>query len=160
MLPICCAFFCIMSVTTNSLQASGQEEYDVNSPLVNDIAAKLSMEDHSEHDIATCTTKQRYYEDIIELLQEGYSEDEILDYYVDAFGEQALRAPKKTGFSIVAWTAPFVVLSFAGAGIFLRLKNTMAATETEVGEAGENTLDSAEKEVLSSYIEEERKKYY
>lgn len=138
--------------------AISEAEYDMNSPQVKSIADHLSMEGHSEHDISTCATKQRYYEEIIELLNKGHSEEEILDDYIESYGEEALRAPNKSGFSLLAWAIPFVVIASAGIGLYVRIKRKVVLKD-DVSEK-EDPLDSDDEEIFSSFIDEERKKYY
>ncbi|MBT3225412.1 MAG: cytochrome c-type biogenesis protein CcmH [Deltaproteobacteria bacterium] len=49
-------------------------------------------------------------ERIRELLQEGKSEEEILEFFVERYGEWILRSPKKEGFSLLLWTLPGLIL--------------------------------------------------
>ena len=45
-----------------------------------------------------------------ERLAEGYSEEEIRQYFVDRYGERVLAAPPKEGFNLVAWAIPPVIV--------------------------------------------------
>ena len=46
-----------------------------------------------------------------EKLADGWSEAEVLDFFVDRYGERVLAAPPKSGFSLVAWFAPpFIIV--------------------------------------------------
>lgn len=47
---------------------------------------------------------------IRELLAEGKSEEEILQFFVDRYGEWILRSPKKEGFSLLLWTLPGLII--------------------------------------------------
>jgi cytochrome c-type biogenesis protein CcmH/NrfF/Flp pilus assembly protein TadD len=47
---------------------------------------------------------------IREQLREGKSPQEIKNYFVSKYGEWVLLKPEKSGFSLVVWLAPFVVL--------------------------------------------------
>ncbi|MCD8510577.1 MAG: cytochrome c-type biogenesis protein CcmH [Bacillus sp. (in: Bacteria)] len=133
--------------------------YDVNSPEVRKIADQLSMQGHENHDIATCTTMQSYYEDIIELLNEGKTEEEIVDYYYNMYGEAGLRAPKKEGFSLLAWVTPFIALSVAGVGVVSMVQRTVKRNRgIEITNETEDSHDEVENEILKSIIEEVAKK--
>ena len=52
-------------------------------------------------------------------LEDGWTRDEVLQYFVDRYGEAVLAAPPKEGFSLLAWVVPPVGL--AGALVLLLL---------------------------------------
>ena len=41
-----------------------------------------------------------------ERLAEGWSEEEIRQYFVDRYGERVLASPPKEGFNLIAWAIP------------------------------------------------------
>ena len=43
---------------------------------------------------------------IRELMKQGKSDDEIIAYFVERYGEWILRAPPVSGFNIVLWVLP------------------------------------------------------
>lgn len=45
-------------------------------------------------------------------LEEGETNAQIRDYFVDRYGESVLAAPTSSGFNLLAWTMPIVI--FAG----------------------------------------------
>jgi cytochrome c-type biogenesis protein CcmH len=46
-----------------------------------------------------------------EKLDEGYTEDEVYDYFVDRYGVGILREPPKSGFFMTLWWAPVIGLA-------------------------------------------------
>ena len=54
-----------------------------------------------------------------EKLEEGWSRDEVLQFFVDRYGQGILASPPKEGFNLLVWTFPPMV--FLGAGIVLFL---------------------------------------
>ncbi|MCS7244657.1 MAG: cytochrome c-type biogenesis protein CcmH [candidate division WOR-3 bacterium] len=56
---------------------------------------------------------------IRELLREGKTEKEILDYFVSVYGEQVLAEPPKKGFFNFLWIIPNVVIILSILGILL-----------------------------------------
>lgn len=69
---------------------------------------------------------------IRELLQEGKSEEEILQFFVDRYGEWILRAPKKEGFSLLLWTLPGLVIVVTVMLLLQYLrKRSLAATQID-----------------------------
>lgn len=59
-----------------------------------------------------------------EKLAQGWTEEEIKQYFVERFGEQILMTPPKRGVHLVAWIGPFVVLVLAG-GVLVYILNRM-----------------------------------
>jgi len=53
---------------------------------------------------------------ISQQLSEGQSEGQIMQFFVDRYGEQVLAALPKRGFNLVAWLLPFAAL-LAGGGV-------------------------------------------
>ena len=45
-----------------------------------------------------------------ERLAEGWSEDEIRQYFVDRYGERVLAAPPREGFNLIAWVIPPIIV--------------------------------------------------
>ena len=54
-----------------------------------------------------------------QMLAEGKSEQEILDYYVSVYGERILASPRPRGFNLLAWVLP--AFSFVAGAVFLGL---------------------------------------
>jgi cytochrome c-type biogenesis protein CcmH len=64
----------------------------------------------SECPIQIC---QEMRAEIIQRLQEGQQEPEIIQAFVDRYGIQVLNQPPVEGFNILAWVIPFVGLAVA-----------------------------------------------
>lgn len=54
-----------------------------------------------------------------EQLQQGKTPAEVLDYFVQRYGEWILLAPPKRGFNLVIWLSPFVLLPIGAVAIYL-----------------------------------------
>jgi cytochrome c-type biogenesis protein CcmH len=67
-------------------------------------------------DVFTCRTSMpcgfspRLHADVVQLANGGYSGDEILAAFEQAYGEKILMAPHKQGFNWVGWIAPFAAV--------------------------------------------------
>ena len=57
-----------------------------------------------------------------EMLAEGASRQEILDYFADRYGQNVLASPPKSGLNLLAWTLPVVIILAALAGGLFVLK--------------------------------------
>lgn len=53
-------------------------------------------------------------EEIRAQMNEGKDKNTILAYFADKYGEKILSAPTTSGFNLVAWITPFVVLGLGG----------------------------------------------
>jgi cytochrome c-type biogenesis protein CcmH len=49
---------------------------------------------------------------IREKLAEGWTEDQIINYFVERYGEGVLLEPPRQGFGLLAWVGPAVVVVF------------------------------------------------
>jgi cytochrome c-type biogenesis protein CcmH len=67
-------------------------------------------------DVFTCRTSMpcgfspRLHADVVQLADGGYSADDILAAFEQAYGEKILMAPHKQGFNWVGWVAPFAAV--------------------------------------------------
>jgi cytochrome c-type biogenesis protein CcmH len=117
-------------------------------------------QDHYECDPNTCNLTTEFKADLVEMMNKGWDKDKIREYYVNIYGEEILTSPEKSGFSLTAWVLPFVVLGAAGIAVFFIIRKWVKkkGTDEYVAEY-ESTEDEVEGEILSSMIDEERKKY-
>lgn len=58
----------------------------------------------------TCTTSPALHREIVALQGQGRSAQEILDAFVQEYGEQALMAPKPEGFNLAGYFVPGVLM--------------------------------------------------
>ena len=70
----------------------------------------------------SCQVSPAMHRDVMELVRGGYNAQEIIDAFVDTYGERALMAPKKSGFDLVAWFAPGLALLAGTAGLVVMLR--------------------------------------
>jgi cytochrome c-type biogenesis protein CcmH len=55
----------------------------------------------------SCQVSPSMHRDVISLVEGGYSAQEILDAFVDTYGERALMSPKREGFNWAGYLVPF-----------------------------------------------------
>lgn len=117
-------------------------------------------QDHYECDPNTCNLTTEFKADLVDMMNKGWDKDKIRAYYVNIYGEEILTSPEKSGFSLTAWVLPFVVLAAAGISLYFVIRKWVKkkASDEPVAEY-QNTEDEVEGEILSSMIDEERKKY-
>jgi cytochrome c-type biogenesis protein CcmH len=88
-----------------------------------------------------------------EQLQQGKTPPEVLDYFVQRYGEWILLAPPKHGFNLIIWITPFLILPVGGIAVYLgarrwvRHTTTLSSTPTPV----DSQYDARLKRELDSY---------
>jgi len=65
----------------------------------------------------TCDTSHETRRDFAMKLESGLTVEQIIQAYVDKYGETVLSAPTKTGFNLTAWVTPFAALVVGGFGV-------------------------------------------
>ena len=135
--------------------------FNYNSKEFQTVIQQLDMQGHADHDISTCSIKKVYYEEVIEAINQGQSEKEILKSYIDEYGQAALRTPAADGSGIIAWITPalgfLIGAVVVGFGI-KKLTNKNAGKETVLLDKVEMT--EMEREIVEITFEEERKKHF
>jgi cytochrome c-type biogenesis protein CcmH len=58
----------------------------------------------------SCGISPAMHRDVVQLIDGGYTVDEIRAAFVDTYGEQVLMAPTKHGFNLAGYVAPFAAL--------------------------------------------------
>lgn len=81
----------------------------------------------------TCSVSPAMHRDVMSLVAGGHSAQEIIDAFVGVYGERVLMEPKKTGFNLAGYVAPFAALGGGGAliiALLRRWKRPAAASES------------------------------
>lgn len=83
-------------------------------------------------DVFTCRTSMpcgfspNMHQDVVRLVDGGYTGDEIMAAFVGAYGEKVLMAPTREGFNLVGWTMPFLVIGGGGVALLAMLRRWRA----------------------------------
>jgi cytochrome c-type biogenesis protein CcmH len=70
----------------------------------------------------SCQVSPAMHRDIISLVEGGYSAQEIIDAFVQTYGERALMAPTREGFNLTAYWMPFAALGAGAVALFAFLR--------------------------------------
>ena len=70
----------------------------------------------------SCQVSPAMHRDVMALVQGGHSAQEIIDAFVNAYGEHVLMAPTKSGFNLVAWFTPGIAVVLGGLGVAFLLR--------------------------------------
>lgn len=134
--------------------------FTYNSKEFKQIIGQLDMQGHADHELSTCSVKKIYYDEVVEMLNGGKSEPEIIQSYVDEYGQAALRTPGGGKSGWIAWGMPAAGVGIGSVivGIWLRkltVKKAQSKLETKVQWNSE-----VEKEIAAKTFDEERRKLF
>ncbi|MEH7335471.1 cytochrome c-type biogenesis protein CcmH [Neobacillus drentensis] len=141
------------------------KEFDYKSAEFKAVASQFACtcgcgQDHYECDPNTCSLTTEFKKDLVGMMKKGWDKDKIREYYINIYGEEILTAPEKSGFSLTAWAIPFAVLGVAAIALYFIIRKWVKRKgKVELITDYLNTEDEIEGEILSSMIDEERKKY-
>lgn len=65
----------------------------------------------------SCGISPQMHRDVLQLVEGGYSADEIIAAFVDTYGESVLMAPTKEGFNLVGYAMPFAAIAVGAVAI-------------------------------------------
>lgn len=142
-------FFLLVAVSVGSAQAQGgdveEEAREIAKRLNCPVCQGLTL---YECPLQVCEDWRGL---IRQKLSRGETREEVIQYFVDQYGEQVLNAPRPQGFNWLAWLLPFLVLGAGGiwvAFILRRLVKDRQAAAESTPEAGlEDYLQQVEKEL-------------
>lgn len=100
----------------------GADKYDENSPEYKEVSQLFVCPECST---VGAELNDRFVAEILDLMNEGYTKEEIRDYFVGVYGESILAAPETTGFSLLAWVVPFIALGGAAIGVLLFIRKSV-----------------------------------
>lgn len=75
----------------------------------------------------SCQVSPAMHRDVVALVQGGYSAQEIIDAFVNVYGDRVLMAPRKSGFDLLAWVTPGILVLIVGALLVVVLRRWRAA---------------------------------
>lgn len=87
-------------------------------------------------------------------LSTGETREEIVQYFIDQYGEQVLNYPRPQGFNWLAWVLPFLALGGGGIWVALLLRRLVRQRQAMVPAVPEDTADE-----YRQRVEEELKEW-
>ena len=77
----------------------------------------------------SCQVSPAMHRDVMALVEGGYSAPEIIDAFVDTYGERVLMAPKKEGFNWAGYIVPFAALGGGAVAVAAVLRGMQKRSE-------------------------------
>ncbi|MDO8491202.1 MAG: cytochrome c-type biogenesis protein CcmH [Dehalococcoidia bacterium] len=102
---------------------------------VNSIAAKVMCQCGCGKTVLNCddqgcTTREEMLSTIRQGLDNGRSENQIIQTFVARYGEKVLVEPPKQGFNLVVWVTPFAALVFGAGLVFVMARQWVNRSKT------------------------------
>ena len=91
---------------------------------VNEIAENLNCPTCAGINLADCQTLtcEQWRNQISDLTAQGYSDEEVLDYFATRYGTQVLQEPPRSGFTLILWVLPVVALLLGGGWLIYTMR--------------------------------------
>jgi cytochrome c-type biogenesis protein CcmH/NrfF len=74
-----------------------------------------------------CPSREAMFKDIAKRVDQGDSNDGVVEYFIDKYGTSVLSAPPASGFNLTAWVMPFAALGIGLIVAILFLRRFKAA---------------------------------
>jgi cytochrome c-type biogenesis protein CcmH len=112
------SLFFILTASLLSVMIVSAQEGRPTDDEVNAIAKKLYCPVCPNTPLDVCETQacKDWREQIRDELSAGWSEQQIIDYFVLQYGERVLGEPQRSGFTSMVWVLPVLIVLF-GIGI-------------------------------------------
>jgi len=78
----------------------------------------------------TCTTSPALHREVLALHEAGLSAEEILEDFMDRYGDDILMAPKPEGFNLAGYLVPGALITLVGVGLTWALYRRQAVLST------------------------------
>ncbi len=152
----------LILVTTVLLAGTVHAEgFTYNSKAFKRVVEQLDMQGHADHDLSTCSVKNVYFEEVIDMLEEGMNEEEIIDSYVSEYGQTALKTPDTAGAGLLAWLMPFAGVIAGAVLLVIGLRKFIGKTgKGNIRNQTQNHSSDTEDAIIQQTIEEERRKLF
>lgn len=143
--------------------ARAQDSTPPTDDEVNAIAKHLYCPVCENTPLDVCPTEacRNWREQIRSMLTEGKTEDEIVQYFVDQYGDRVLGAPPPSGFNWLVYLLPPLIILLGAVILFRALKawtQPQKAAPTSSAESGAASTASNAQDKYIQQLEEELKK--
>lgn len=106
-----------------------------------------------------CKYSEGYRGDIALKLREGLTKNQVIQTFVDRYGEKVLSAPTKKGFNLIVWFAPFIAIILGGVGIRYVVAKWVDSKNEKKLRIGSEESGSRDSDKYSSLLDKELKEF-
>lgn len=144
----------ILAVLIAGLMVSGAAADDVYSERTLDIARQLQCPICDGQSVADSqVTLAQQMRDVIEQkVQAGESNDQIMAYFTDRYGERVLLDPPKSGFNMTLWWIPPAVLAVGALVVVLYMREGRGASRSRLAVPRQDPIDDELESLAREYL--------
>ena len=137
-----------------------QDTTPVTDDEVNAIAKQLFCPVCESTPLDVCPTEacRDWREQIRAMLSEGKSEDEILQYFTDQYGDKVRATPPATGLNWLVYILPPAIILIGAIILFRALKEWTKPKVLSADSGGGSSVSSSDQDEYIKRFEEETKK--
>ena len=95
----------------------------------------------------SCTYSPKLHREVLALRNEGLSAQQVIDAFVDKYGEKALMAPKPKGFNLAGYLVPGAVITAAGTALAFVISRRRAVAAAPAASAAVAPIDASPEEL-------------
>lgn len=141
-------------IVVSTAYAQGEPPYNPTDNDVNRVAKQLYCPVCPNTPLDVCETKacEDWRAQIRDQLSEGWTDQQVIDYFVAQYGERVLAEPQRKGFTSLVWFLPLIVV-LVGLGIVYevlrnwRKQKPVAVTTKPIPEIPEAVRRKIEREI-------------
>jgi cytochrome c-type biogenesis protein CcmH len=126
---------------------------------INDISKDFNCPTCTGINLADCRTLtcEQWRDQINDLVAQGYSDQEVLDYFSTRYGTQVLQEPPKDGSTLFLWILPVIALLGGGVWLILSLRRWARPEPQPVSVVSRRGLASSATQPPSQYLNQVEK---
>ncbi len=145
------AFWSLLSLNAATHKTLDQQVYEVSSQLKCPVCQSESVAD------SPALISQQMRGVIRQQLQSGKSEQQVIQYFINTYGEQIAWSPPWQGFTLLAWLVPIALVLIGAAFLFFTLREwrAIAPSHTNGDEGALAAIDDPALERYRMQLEEE-----
>jgi cytochrome c-type biogenesis protein CcmH len=103
----------------------------------------------------TCSKADEIRQQLLQKIDAGMSDAQIIKSFVDQYGQTVLSTPPKKGFSLTAWVLPFLGFAVGGTVLVVFLKRQQKGNGADPSGTSETPEQRAEEEYYGELLDKE-----
>lgn len=117
-------FFLVLIILSIFVLSKPTLAQDPDYDRINQIAKQMNCPTCVGVNLADCRTQtcEQWRGQINDLIQQGYNDQEILDYFAAQYGTQVLLEPPKEGPTLTLWIIPAIALLAGGGWVIYTMR--------------------------------------
>lgn len=95
----------------------------------------------------SCQVSPSMHRDVMALVEGGYTAEEILDAFVDAYGERVLMAPTREGFNLLGYVVPGIAIGIGAIVLAVMIRRWRRPMTDRASAPSVSALDASPEEL-------------